>query len=110
MGNLTAGRKHASEPRVLGPALVRLLLAHPQVLLWVNGHVHRNAVTPHRASGRHGGFWEVTTASHIDWPLQSRSIELADNGDGTLSVFTTVIDSAAEARWDGGLAGPLELA
>ena len=34
-----------------------------------------------------GGFWEVNTASHIDWPQQSRVIELVDNGDGTLSIF-----------------------
>lgn len=108
MDNLLAGRRQAPEPRVLGPAIVRLLLANRQVLLWVNGHVHRNVVTAHRAAA--GGFWEVTTASHIDWPQQARSIELADNRDGTLSIFTTLIDSAADARWAGGLGSPLALA
>ena len=110
MDNVLAGRSRAPEPRVLGPQVVRLLLAHPQVLLWVNGHVHRNGITPHRAKGRAGGLWEVTTASHIDWPQQSRVVELADNGDGTLSIFTTLVDSAAEAGWRGGLGSPLELA
>ncbi|GAA4757069.1 TIGR03767 family metallophosphoesterase [Amnibacterium soli] len=110
MANVLAGHRRAPAPRVLGPEVVRLLLAHPQVLLWINGHVHRNVVVAHRATGRPGGFWEVTTASHIDWPQQSRSIELADNRDGTLSVFTTLIDSAAKAGWSGGLDSPLELA
>lgn len=110
MDNLLGGQRRAPEPRVLGPALVRLLLAHPQVVLWLNGHVHRNVITPHRVQGRSGGFWEVTTASHIDWPQQARSIELADNRDGTLSIFATLIDSAAAAGWNGGLDSPLELA
>ena len=30
-----------------------------------------------------GGFWEVNTAAHIDWPQQSRVVELVDN-DGKL--------------------------
>jgi hypothetical protein len=96
-------------PRMLGPQLVELLLRHPQVVLWVNGHTHRNAVTPHPAA-LGGGFWEVTTASHIDWPQQVRSIELADNRDGTLSIFGTMIDSAAPAVWDGTLGSTLALA
>ena len=42
-----------------------------------------------------GGFWEIETASEIDWPIQSRLIELMDNRDGTLSIFGTLIDHAA---------------
>ncbi|RIX28472.1 TIGR03767 family metallophosphoesterase [Amnibacterium setariae] len=110
LGNVLGGQRRAPEPRVQGRELVRLLLAHPQVLLWVNGHVHRDVVVAHRATGRSGGFWEVTTASHIDWPQQSRVVELADNRDGTVSVFVTLVDSAAEAAWHGGLGTPLELA
>jgi metallophosphoesterase (TIGR03767 family) len=94
MDNLLAGRATAPEPRVLGPEIVRLLLASPQVVLWVNGHIHRNEITPHKAEGRPGGFWEVTTASHIDWPQQVRAIEVAHDGDG----------------WSGDLDSPLELA
>ena len=39
-----------------------------------------------------------------------RSIELADNRDGTLSIFGTMIDSAAPAVWDGTLDSTLALA
>jgi metallophosphoesterase (TIGR03767 family) len=110
-----------SEPgghRVLGRAVRDLLLRFPNVVLWVNGHTHINSVTPHR---RHpespipGGFWELNTASHIDWPQQARLVELVDNGDGTLSVFGTIIDHAAPTSRTGADAGqetssPLELA
>jgi hypothetical protein len=40
-------------------------------------------------------FWEVNTASHIEFPQQARIIEICDNRDGTLSLFTTLIESAA---------------
>jgi metallophosphoesterase (TIGR03767 family) len=96
-------------PRMLGPQLVDLLLRHPQVLLWVNGHTHRNSVRAHAAASG-GGFWEITTASHIDWPQQVRSMEIVDNRDGTLSIFGTMIDSAAPATWDGTLESTLALA
>ena len=56
-----------------------------------------------------GGFWEVNTASHIDWPQQSRLVELADNKDGTLSIFTTMVDHGAPLR-PGELGGPMKLA
>ena len=80
--------------RVLGPEVRDLLLRFPNVVAWVNGHTHRNEVTPHkRASG--GGFWELNTAAHVDWPQQSRAIEIADNRDGTLSIFGTILDHAA---------------
>jgi len=85
------------EPARIGGAAVRdLLLRFPNVVLWVNGHTHRNTVIPHRAPAG-GGFWEVNTAAHIDWPQQSRVLELVDNQDGTLSIFGTILDMAAPA-------------
>jgi hypothetical protein len=101
------------ERRVLGPAVRDLLLRFPNVVLWVNGHTHVNEVVPH---SRHpewpvpGGFWELNTASHVDWPQQARLVELVHNGDGTLSVFGTIIDHAAPASAPTAPAEPLELA
>lgn len=97
--------------RVLGEEIEKLLLRFPNAVLWVNGHTHVNEVIPHRReSGPKGGFWEVSTAAHIDWPQQSRILELADNRDGTLSVFATVIDSAAPVSHRGHLDDPDRLA
>lgn len=72
-----------------------LLVGCPNVIAWVNGHTHRNQIWAHPRKERGkvvGGFWEINTASHIDWPQQSRLLEIADNKDGTLSIFTTMVD------------------
>jgi hypothetical protein len=100
-------------PRALGAEVQALLLRFPNVVAWVNGHTHQNQVTGYvRPAGSpfDGGFWEVTTASHIDWPQQSRLVEVADNRDGTLSVITTIVDTAAPASCRGRIGSPADLA
>jgi metallophosphoesterase (TIGR03767 family) len=87
-------------PRVLGEQVKALLLEFPNVVLWVNGHTHVNRVAPHtRSTG--GGFWEVQTAAHVDFPCQARLLEVLDNRDGTLSVFGTILDADAPLSYDG---------
>ncbi len=84
-------------PRVTAAAFEARLHEFPNVVLWVNGHSHVNRVAPHPRPGG-GGFWEVLTAAHVDWPQQARIVELADNRDGTLSIFGTLVEHAAPAR------------
>ena len=87
----------------LADRIERILLQHPQVVAWVNGHTHTNQIWAHprRVKGHVvGGFWEINTASHIDWPQQSRLVELADNRDGTLSIFTTMLDHGGSLTFD----------
>ena len=85
-------------PRILGPEVEQMLHRFPNVILWVNGHTHRNAVRPHPdPAGRTVGFWEVTTSSLLDWPCQARLVEIAANNDDTLSIFCTMVDHAAPA-------------
>jgi metallophosphoesterase (TIGR03767 family) len=81
-----------------GRATARSLLArHRSVIAFVAGHTHENEVQFY--GGRRGrGFWEINTASHVDWPQQSRLIQVMDNRDGTLSIFGTILDSAAPAE------------
>lgn len=86
-----------------------MLLRHPNVVAWVNGHTHINTVTPHARDDGTGGFWELTTASCIDYPQQQQVVEVVDNRDGTLSIFTTAVDHAAPAQWNGELT-PIGLA
>jgi len=88
-----------------------LLLRHPSAVAFVDGHEHSNRVTGYErrpGTGQaEGGFWEINTASHIDWAQQSRTIDLFDNRDGTLSIFGTMLDHAAPADPGGSdLAGP----
>ncbi len=84
----------ASKPLHLGPSFEQLLLAHPRVIAYVAGHTHENRITAFKRApdGRGGGFWGIETASEIDWPIQSRLLEVMDNRDGTLSIFGTLID------------------
>ncbi|MFL6241245.1 MAG: TIGR03767 family metallophosphoesterase [Actinomycetes bacterium] len=99
--------------RVQGPEVQALLLRFPNVVLWVNGHSHVNAIYAHpqaKSAKLGGGFWEANTASHIDWPQQARLVEIVDNRDGTLSVFGTIIDSAAPASYAGRLDDTTHLA
>ena len=77
--------------------LEALFKKYPHVVATVFGHSHENKITSFPLS-RGGGFWEITSASHIDWPIQSRLIEVMDNRDGTLSVFGTVLDVDAPVR------------
>ena len=73
--------------------LVNLLLSYPAVIGWLNGHTHLNQILGH--AGPSGGFWEITTASCIEFPQQQQVVEIMDNRDGTLSIFTTVVDHAS---------------
>ncbi len=75
--------------------MVDLLLQHPVAIAWLNGHTHLNQILAHTSSA--GGFWEITTASCIDFPQQQQVVEIVDNRDGTLSLFTTVLDHASPA-------------
>jgi metallophosphoesterase (TIGR03767 family) len=75
--------------------LVALLLQYPVAIAWLNGHTHLNQILAHTSGN--GGFWEITTASCIDFPQQQQVVEIVDNRDGTLSLFTTVLDHASPA-------------
>jgi metallophosphoesterase (TIGR03767 family) len=94
---------HAVGRRVLAEELAAVLVEHPSVVLWLNGHTHQTTITPH------GSWWEVTAPSLIDWPQQARLVELL-RGDGVLTVATTMVDHAGLAPWDGAIDEPLALA
>ena len=78
-----------------------LFLRHPSLIAFVDGHEHLNRIVPYaRATtgSPRAGFWEISTASHIDWPQQSRLLDLFDNRDGTLSMFSTILDHTSVLR------------
>lgn len=110
MTNPLVGTGGDVSPRVLGDEVTAYLLSQQRVVAWVNGHTHRNEVTAHARTDGTGGFWEINTASHIDYPQQSRLVEVADNGDGTLSIFTTILDHAGPADFKQDLGSAVALA
>lgn len=77
------------------------LLQFPNLIAWLNGHTHINTIQAHAREGG-GGFWEITTASCIDFPQQQQTVEVIDNRDGTLSIFTTVLDHLSPAEYNDG--------
>ncbi len=97
-----------SAPIHLGPSLQELLLAYPNVIAYVAGHTHEHKITPFAREGG-GGFWGIETSSEIDWPVQSRLLEVMENRDGTLSIFGTLIDHSGPVATPpaGTPAGPL---
>ena len=66
--------------------LLDLLSRHPNVLLWLNGHTHRNRIT------QRNGFWEVTTSALVDWPCQARVVEIYKSRQGGLAIACTMLD------------------
>jgi metallophosphoesterase (TIGR03767 family) len=88
-----------SAPPAPDETVLCLLLRHPSVVALVAGHSHRNRITPYPRPGGNGyGFWEIVTSAHTDWPQQSRLFELDDNLDGSLSLYTHVIEHSAPPR------------
>jgi metallophosphoesterase (TIGR03767 family) len=85
--------EHTGSDLVGGPELLELLHRFPNVVLWLNGHTHTNGVRP-RVDPRdpRRGFWEVTTCAVVDWPSQTRIVELLDLGDGALAIACTMVD------------------
>jgi 3',5'-cyclic AMP phosphodiesterase CpdA len=83
-----------------GPTLEELYCQHPNVLAHVDGHEHANAIERHGCGsdepptpGANPYFWEIGTAAHIDWPQQSRMIELVKHR-GKLWFVLTMLDHA----------------
>lgn len=84
--------------RVLGAELKDVLLRYPNVIAFVNGHSHINRVWAHGDPQRRSdGFWEIATSAQLDYPMQTRVIEVADNRDQTLSLFCSLIDQGGPA-------------
>jgi metallophosphoesterase (TIGR03767 family) len=84
-----AGGETHADPR----QLLATLLRFGNVVLWLNGHIHANRVRAHPdENGAGGGFWEVATASLVDWPCQARTVEILDAGDGLLGIACTMVD------------------
>jgi metallophosphoesterase (TIGR03767 family) len=97
-GTLDNTRGTHREPALNAADLVALLHRFPNVVLWLNGHTHTNAIRPHRdRADPDRGFWEVTTCAVADWPCQTRVVELVDHGE-YLSIVTTMVDHDTPLR------------
>ena len=78
--------------------LVRLLHQHPQVIALLCGHEHFHRINAFPQPGDPArGFWQIQTASLIDFPQQQRILEIIDNEDGTGTIQSYVFQQRAGA-------------
>jgi metallophosphoesterase (TIGR03767 family) len=106
-------RDNPANPQNVSPGetLEELFCNHPGVIAHVAGHEHENYVRHYKCAADDpptagtGDFWEISTAAHIDWPQQSRMLELVDNGNGTMSLVLTMLDQAGPANPGGPASG-----
>ncbi|MHB8589157.1 MAG: TIGR03767 family metallophosphoesterase [Candidatus Dormibacteraceae bacterium] len=78
--------------------LLDLLLRFDNVVLWLNGHIHANRITPRSLPHGNHGLWEVTTSSLVDWPCQARLVEMFEAGDGLIAIACTMVDHEGTVR------------
>jgi metallophosphoesterase (TIGR03768 family) len=79
-------------------SLIATLHQYSNLILWISGHRHINAVTVQPSpdpTHPELGFWEVETPSLKDFPQQFRTFDIARNSDNTISIFATDVDPIA---------------
>ncbi len=89
----------SSVAQVSEQQLLDTLHEYPNLILWISGHRHVNAVNAQispDAGHPELGFWEVETSSLRDFPQQFRTFEIVRNSDNTISIFTTDVDPAVK--------------
>ena len=99
----------ADIPRSPKMNLLAKLHTYKNLILWLSGHVHRNAITPQPSpdGDPEYGFWEVETPSLRDFPQQFRRFEIVRNSDNTISIFALDVDPAVNpALLEDGSASP----
>ena len=88
-----------------GKEFMRLLKRFPNVILNANGHTHQNRIWPRRNKRPGHSYWELNTSAIADYPTQSRTVEIVNNHDGTLSIMAVVFNAdvhvdAREIDWE----------
>ncbi len=89
------GSHHHEEEIIVGGARFQALLHNcPNAILHLVGHDHKNKVVAHpdESANPLRGYWEVQTASTVEFPQQGRIVEVVDNRDGTGTIYATIFD------------------
>lgn len=80
-----------AQSEVSSEMIKSLLVSSTNVVLHLTGHGHADRKRLQSVEGVNG-YWELMSASTIDFPLQSRVVELVDEGNGYLSIYVTNFD------------------
>lgn len=95
--------------RVCVEEIEEMLLKYPRVIAWIAGHEHRHHIKWIGPEEEVRGFWQIETASHADWPQQSRTIEIVHDEVGDIYFGLSIVDHAGGATY-GDATTPLEIA
>ncbi len=75
-------------------ALIELLQSVPNVIAHLVGHGHDNNIIYHEAETAANSYWEIETCSIIDWPQQTRILEIVAYRNGVGEIWSTMVDHA----------------
>ena len=95
--------------RVCIDEIEAMLVKYPQVIAWLAGHEHRHHVEWVGPKIEEVGFWHIETSSLIDWPQQSRTIEIVETENKEIFIGLTIIDHAGDISY-GVAETPVEIA
>jgi hypothetical protein len=73
-----------------GDTIQTLLDSSSNVVLTLAGHTHHNRVNARRTPS--GGYWNIETASLIDYPQQSRAVRFHETDNGGIAIETWMLD------------------
>ncbi|NDE27034.1 MAG: TIGR03767 family metallophosphoesterase [Actinobacteria bacterium] len=79
--------------RVTGVQIEELLIREKSVIAWLCGHTHRHRMA-YFGPDSHHGFWQIETASLIDWPQQGRIVEIFLDQHEQVWIASTPINHA----------------
>jgi metallophosphoesterase (TIGR03768 family) len=91
-----SGNPLGTQNIVTFPGLITELQSHPNLILWISGHLHHNTIKAFPGPTPEQGFWQVETSSLRDFPQQFRTFEIYLNSDNTISIVATNVDPAAK--------------
>lgn len=87
------------DSEVSGEELKSTLKSYNNIIALIVGHGHRNRIDLYSAENENEyPFTEIQTASLLDYPEQGRLFEFVYNGDGNISLITTVFNHASDSK------------